>query len=180
MDSNNVLLGIIAVFVILIIYRSRAVESSLMTGFWKADARFSQESGLITMIMYLGDPSIMGTRKGYIIAANEFGLILNNPLSISFSGYSLNPFMCEYREYSILIDWLDEDPPEYFPSKQTMYFYPQLGKIILAEDIEIKAILYKDGSLMDGTSTAPKKLITDDANNNDNSDTINECDLDED
>lgn len=160
MHSTNILLGAVIIFVILLVWSIRSIESSLLTGFWKADARFTQESGLITMIIYLGEPSIVGTRKGYIIAANDAGLILNNPINISFGGgYSLSPFMCTYKEYDINIDWIDEDQPSYFPSRQTLYFYPNLGKLILAHGTEIKAILYKDGSLMDTNSEAPKKLM---------------------
>lgn len=148
MDSILTSIGIVLVIVlfavVIMTVQSRMIESTMLTGLWAGSPDFCASSGLTAFILKLDDLDLTaGTRSGYILAVNDSDVILNHLVNISFSGLSVVPNMTE-RNYDIEIDWLGEDEPEFFPSRQQLTYYPQFGKIVMYVDDEVYAILYKD------------------------------------
>lgn len=144
--------------VVLFIFNTRSVETSLITGFWKADADFCQESAVQLFLIYFGEAEYFSnSRAGYILVCNSSGDIINNPIRMHFAGgSSLNPSLSKSREYHITIDWLDEEGYEdFFPSKQLLTYYPSCGKIVLSQGKKVYSVLYKDHSISDINRVMP-------------------------
>ena len=166
-DSLTVLgisILILLFILILLIFNSRSLESSLITGFWKADADFCNNAELELFLVYFGEgSSISSNRPGYIIAQNSTGLIMNNPVNFSLSGgHSIKPGLSKYREYKVYIDWIDEEGyDDYFPSEQILTYYPDCGKIVFSKDDTVYAVLYKDHVISDINRTMPESTLTD-------------------
>jgi hypothetical protein len=157
-------LCIISCIVLLILivnaFQIRYIETQLLAGFWKADSDFCKNAGIKSMIMYLGNNefslheilSIVSSGcviRGYILLENAEGIIINNPVNIKFkSKYDLSQTLSDYQKYKITIDWLEETDYElFFPSVQTLYYYPKIGKLTLTQNENIYAVLFKDNSL---------------------------------
>jgi hypothetical protein len=123
----------------------------MMRGFWKADMEFCKNADLEFFMMYLGsNVSYAGnTRYGYMLAKNEDGIILNNPIKISFgTAFSLNPFMTFSKKYNASIDWQEtEHNEDTFPSDVTVMYYPSHNKLVFYDKDTVYAILYKDAVL---------------------------------
>lgn len=148
---------IISIFIILVL-NTRSIESTLLSGFWSADADFCQKADIDLLLIYVGSSYWSSSKRpGYILMKNSEGLILNNPVEFSlYGGISINPQVCSSREYSVHIDWLDEEPPEFFPTELELYYYPNYGKLVFVSDDQIHAIVYKDHAL---SSTAASSLL---------------------
>ena len=100
-----------------------------------------------------------GERPGYILMVNKEGILINNPVKFCLSaGGSINPGMCSCREYSVHIDWLGEEEPDFFPSEQELYYYPETGKIVFTSDDQVMGVLYKDYITGDIRDTMPDSL----------------------
>lgn len=146
-----IIVCIIVLFYLLSVFYSRHIENSLLKGFWKADAHFCTTAGLKTFLIHMGDD-----HNGYIIVENEDGLIINNPVIFHLSGISINPIMNECREYKLTINWLGEKGyPTFFPTKQSLHYYPRDGKIVLSDPKQVYAILYRDNSISDLANKMP-------------------------
>ena len=154
-----ILLIILFVFIISI-YTNRCIEDNNMNGFWKGGASFCQEAELDILLLYLGKfPSFSSEVNGYILAKNTEGIIMNNPIKIKFQGgNSLIPKTCDCREYTININWIDDDGYDFFPNKQELFYYPNVGKLVFVADGETKAVLYKDYETTDISNKMPKQV----------------------
>ena len=71
--------SIIIFMLVLMTFMSRATEDSYLKGFWRADADFCDRAELEMFVLYLGDNVgyVKHCRNGYILAANQQGIILN-------------------------------------------------------------------------------------------------------
>jgi hypothetical protein len=147
LQTIGIIILIILFIVLISAVNSRSNETSLLTGIWTADADFCKKAEINCLIIKIDEPGwISNSRTGYILMQNDEGLIINNPVEFNLSlGISLNPKVCYCREYSVSIDWLDEDAPEFFPSDQTLYYYPSYGKLVFCTE-EIHAVVYKDNA----------------------------------
>jgi hypothetical protein len=139
---------------------TRRTENCMLKGFWKGSPSFVKDAELDLFLIYIGDGSTLSSKRpGYILMKNESGLIINNPVEFSFSsGGSLRPGMCPCREYNITIDWLKETPPDFFPSEQELYYYPEHGKLVFAEEESVYGVLYKDHTISDVDSLMPDAI----------------------
>ncbi len=130
----------IVLIIIFVFITIKYMENALLDGMWNASANFCEQAGLQSMLLYL-QPSFTHVRCGYIIMTTDEGIIINDPVkitiwpSMSFSAY---------KKHKIDIEWQDSDGYDYFPSNQTMYYYPLLGKMVLMNDDEVTAVLYKN------------------------------------
>ncbi len=144
------LIGAVIIFIFVLAYFiARAHENTLLSGFWKADADFCQRAELEMFLLYLGDNigTLSHCRNGYLLAANEQGIILNNPIKITFAGaHTISPTMSFCKDYSATIDWLEFEPedPDTFPSEFRAAYYPKYGKLLLYKNDEVIASLWKD------------------------------------
>lgn len=146
-------IGAIIIFVmILIVLSYRSVEDSLMKGFWRADSQFCEDAELTMFVLYLSDNvNYFGnTRNGYLVASNDQGIILNNPIKLNFS-WTTNvlPGLSHCKNYDVSIDWLETPPddPEAFPSELSAAYYPKYGKLILYKNDEVLASLWRDNQM---------------------------------
>ena len=151
-------LGLIVIVLLLLfvitVLSARESESTMLTGFYRAGPEFCEESGLEFFLVRMGEGGSI--RPGYILAKNSEGLIMNNPVKFRLSGgHSLNPGLCSSREYLVDIDWLDDEEPEFFPSAQTLHYYPQHGKLVFTIADEVFAVVYKDHALGDYNNLMP-------------------------
>ncbi len=144
------LIGAIIIFVlVLLTYTSRAAENNLLKGFWRADAEFCDRAELELFVLYLGDNIgyVNHCRNGYILAANQQGIILNNPIKLTLSGnVNLLPGMAKCKNYNASIDWQETplDDPDTFPSEFQATYYPKYGKLVLYQGDQVLASLWKD------------------------------------
>jgi hypothetical protein len=152
-DIPYFVIGIIVVVLIVIFFllvcNTRSNENYLLTGFWKADQDFCHNADINNLLIHIGPSRFASSRRpGYIVMENAHGLILNHPVEFSLSlGISLSPSITT-RCYSVTIDWLDEDEPDFFPSEQVLYYYPDFGKLVFMDcHDEVTAIVYKDCNL---------------------------------
>lgn len=145
-SSILIVLIIITLTMGVLIGQNRMVETKLMNGLWRASSDFCATSQLLAFMMNLGDYDIVDSRRpGFLLMVNEEGILLNHPVDIYFSrNVHLNPTLCNQKIYEITIDWLGEEEPDFFPSKQTLTYYPAHGKIVLSVDDQVNAVLYKD------------------------------------
>ncbi len=140
---------IIIIFAIVyLIWSHRTHEAQLMKGFWRADAQFCANAELSMFVLYLGDNKswVGNSRYGYLLAANDQGIILNHPAQITFSGsYCVEPYASACRNYNVSIEWLDEiADADTFPCNCRAAYYPSNGKLVLYSGDEVLASLWKD------------------------------------
>jgi hypothetical protein len=138
--------------VLLLSYSSRIIEDNMMKGFWCADPAFCQKAELDMFVLYLGDSSsyIRNNRYGYMLAANDQGIILNNTIKITFSGATnIKPGLATEKSYNVSVDW-DGDKPaddEAFPSECKATYYPLHGKLVFYKGDQIIVSLWKDNQM---------------------------------
>ena len=147
------LIGSIIVFmIILMIFICRNIENTFLKGFWRADAEFCNNAELEMFMLYLGDNNsyLSHCRNGYILAANQQGIILNNPIQLDLSlNINLTPSIVKCKKYNATINWQENTPDDSnaFPNKFQVAYYPLHGKLILYKGDEILASLWKDGQM---------------------------------
>jgi hypothetical protein len=157
-------LGIIIIILLFLftiqVFNTRAIESCLITGFWKGSPQFIADSGLQIFMIRIGEGSVLsGNRPGYILMVNKEGILINSPVEFCMSaGGSLRPGICPCREYSVTIDWLDNEEPEFFPSEQDIYYYPEAGKLVFTSDDNIMGVFYKDFIISDIKDSMPDDI----------------------
>ena len=149
--------SIIIFMLVLMTFMSRAAEDSYLKGFWRADADFCDRAELEMFVLYLGDHVgyIRHCRNGYILAANQQGIILNNPIKMTLSGnINIMPGIAKCKNYNASIDWMESAPddPDTFPSEFQATYYPKYGKLVLYQGDEVLASLWKDCQMSAMTS----------------------------
>ena len=148
-----VILVILFIFII-VIFNSRHSEKSLIKGFWSGSTEFCNTSNLELFLIYIGEGS--SERPSYILMKNSDGFIINNPVRLQINGgKSFSPLICECIEYNVTIDWLDNTAPDFFPSEQTIHYYPTIGKMVWSNNDVIYAIIYKNNQISDIGSIMP-------------------------
>ncbi|MGL5935629.1 MAG: hypothetical protein ACRCZI_08390 [Cetobacterium sp.] len=141
---------IIIVVIILVMFihitNKNSIYDDLISGFYNGDYDFCDESGIEVFCLYIGDDmDNKGRRSGYILMQSEEDLLINEPVSIKlcrhwcFTSDVKNP-----KYYDVEFSDLDEDN-DFFPSKQSLRFYPNTGKIVLYSKDTIFGVLYKSG-----------------------------------
>lgn len=160
-QTVSVVIFIIMFLFTLQVFNTRSTESCMLTGFWKGRPSFLQDAGLQLFMIRIGDGSLLhGSRPGYILMVNPEGILINRPVKFNLSaGGSLNPGMCSCREYLVNIDWLDDEEPEFFPSEQDLYYYPEAGKIVFTNDDNVMGIFYKDYVTGDIRDDMPEDML---------------------
>ena len=149
--------SIIIFMLVLMTFMSRAAEDSYLKGFWRADADFCDRAELEMFVLYLGDNVgyIRHCRNGYMLAANQQGIILNNPIKLTLSGnINIMPGIAKCKYYNASIDWMESTPddPNTFPSEFQATYYPKYGKLVLYQGDEVLASLWKDCQMSAMTS----------------------------
>lgn len=137
---------------------NRYNETNNLSGFWNGSSYFYEQSDLDLFLLYISDTSFgCSELTGYILVKNPEGIIINNPVKIKLDkGYSLNTNVCQVKKYNIVIDWVEDEGYDYFPSKQQLYYYPNKSKLVFVADEEVKCVLYKNNEMTDVANTLPK------------------------
>jgi hypothetical protein len=152
--KNNKNVAFVVIFIILlwVIINIRCVSSmndNLLTGFWKADPDFLDDSDLSSFVLYFAPSDWIGHRACYILAEKEDELVINEPCSVKIteplSSSSLS-ISLDTKSYTVLFTDLET---EEFPKKQNMVFNPNSGKIILSKGDVIYGVFFKDSYLTD-------------------------------
>jgi hypothetical protein len=119
-------------------------EMDLLRGFWESDNSFNKESGLRSFTFYIGD-KIEGKYPAYMLmieSGDEQTLLINEPTTFTLSESYMNTMTRgECREMYIKFSNLDTP---LLPNVLTMKFYPQTGKIVLADHSKIYAVFFKN------------------------------------
>lgn len=166
----NLIAVILVSVIILVIWIFRGTEKHMMYGFWRANAEFCEKADLDLCVLYLGK------NAGYIIMKVRGGeIILNSPFSYELSrGYCLRPWMSPRRDFKIKFNWCDKQPCEFFPEHQNLIYWPADGKIILSDEKQVYAILYKDNALTQIGKKAELPKCIPKNNEKDDSDSISD------
>lgn len=143
------LIGLIIIFVLVLLsFSARSAENKLLKGFWRADAEFCDKAELEMFVLYLGDNIgyVNHCRNGYILAANEQGIILNSPIQMKLSGgTTMSLGLASCKDYAAVIDWQGNEPDAAtFPSELRVAYYPNHGKLLLYQGDQVLASLWKD------------------------------------
>lgn len=140
------------IILLLLLPSSTNVYSEMLVGFYEADSSFCEESGLDTFSIYINNDIYCNNRAGYILMIKDGEFIINDPINMrinmhifNWNNWVMNPY--KPKKFTIEIDGLEDydDLDDVFPNKQTLEFYPLLGKIVLYNRDTITAILYKNG-----------------------------------
>lgn len=148
------------------VFSTRSTESCLLTGFWKGSPQFISDSGLQMFMIRIGEcSSLSSKRPGYILMVNKEGILINSPVEFRLSaGGSLRPGICPCREYTVDIDWMDGEEPDFFPSEQDLYYYPEAGKLVFTSGDNVMGVFYKDFITGDIKNSMPDDLSRQDIN----------------
>ena len=142
MIDKKLIIGLV-VLLISYIYYLRTYEDSALSGFWKASPDFCDSAELVQFLLYISDSQ----DTGYILVQNDSGTIINTPVELSISAaLCVTPYHAEERVYDINIKWSDNEKYDFFPSTQTMYYYPRHNKLMFTVGDECYAVLYKDSN----------------------------------
>lgn len=155
--------AVIAVMIAVLIYRarnfSRDVYSGYIEGMWRGDDTFCEDSGLTSMLLYIGDERHAthgvhdAARDGYLIMNPD---VSNQKITIHYettSGgfYDLAPYeLATYVEY---------DTDDVMPNELTFTFDITQGRLNIYSKSEKKlyGVFYKDHEL---TSIASETTST--------------------
>lgn len=139
---------VILLFYIILICSCAATSQKLFTGFWQGDPSFCDEAELELFICYIGKKQ-NNTYPIYVLAKNSDGFIINDQAELSltehYTSYN-NISLDTLKQYKVAFDGIDYD---YFPTNQTLTYYPSKGKIVLSSDDEIHIVLYKSNIMSD-------------------------------
>lgn len=150
--------GIIFAIYLILLYNARSIDNQKLTGLYTGSAAFMNAAELDKFILNIDESNYLSNScDGYIIMVNTDGnIIINNPIRLHFSMPSLMPWTCKYKKYTITIDWLGEYGYDFFPSNQTLHYYPNLGKLVFMDSSEtVHGILYKNYEAIDFASSMP-------------------------
>lgn len=121
------------------IFQTNKISQELLHGFYIGDSSFIAEAGLSNLMLYLDN------KTGHIFLQKSGGeIMLNDTFDWNISSdisQNLNADINEKRIFTIYFKEIESDA---FPTKQTLEFYPAVGKIILRQKNTVFAVLYKD------------------------------------
>jgi len=169
----NILVAVVPIIIIILfIWYNRYIEDKLLKGFWVGSPDFLQSAELKSFLLFISDKHLLSNKRyGYIVVINKEGIIINNPVELTFVNNSLKPGLCLQSKYHLHIKWLDTSGNPYekfFPSHQIVYYYPEYGKLVFMSHNQVYAILFKDHLMGDITNMMPiesnsdKPIINDD------------------
>lgn len=134
------------------IFQTNKISQGLLHGFYIGDESFMAEAGLSNLILYLDN------KTGHIFLEKSGGeIMLNDTFNWNIStdiGQNLNANLNQKRIFTIHFKGIDS---EAFPEKQTLEFYPAVGKIILRQKKTVFAVLYKDSAASEVKNLIPDK-----------------------
>lgn len=78
-------IAVIIILIIIIVYFVFSTKCKLTKGFWVASEDYCAEAKLKFWLMYIGDSSGFCKFDGYLLAANDNGVIMNSPVNIEIS-----------------------------------------------------------------------------------------------
>lgn len=149
-ENLNIYVVLITILILVIIFtqlNQQKVYDKLIGGFYNGDDRFCEESEIDLFCLYLDDDvDSHGTRAGYILMKSGDNLVLNEPTTIKLTrhwSWSSDPMVPKY--FDIEFNDLNDEVTEFFPNKQTLRFYPTIGKIVLFSGDTIFGVFYKSG-----------------------------------
>lgn len=170
---------VLVIIIVLLLIAAYAINENgvypdRLRGFWKADPHFLIDSGLVTMILYIG-PGFKN-REVVLYAANANGVILNNATQCDFGLYGNK----RHITFGVNHPW--------FPAKQIMHIdFTKRCMVLTTHDGKITAKLYYDHCLSDTEDAMVKKMSmsndksgkSDDRSKNKSDDSDDEADEDE-
>lgn len=111
------------------------------------------EAGLSNLMLYLDN------KTGHIFLQKSGGeIMLNDTFDWSITSnmsQNLNADINQKRIFTIYFKEIESDD---FPTKQTLEFYPAVGKIILRQKNTVFAVLYKDSVASEIKNLIPDKV----------------------
>lgn len=156
MDKLTVgLIIVICVFVCGIgsIFYYNAICDSQLAGFWKGYPEFLEDAQLTSFILYISKGTT--NRKGYLLADNESGSVMNDTcnLYITFN-WNSDFFNFDIREYTCKFEDLNNSN---MPNKVKLEYYPKIGKIILLKNNKMFGVFFKDAVMTETMYKGAKK-----------------------
>lgn len=146
---------VVAIFYIFLVMYTRRLETGMLVGIWSACPDFCEESELDMFTVKIGaqrpeDPS--NCYPGYLLAKNQDELIINSPVNFIITGGWAFGLGLRERNYDVKIEWVLDGGCDYFPSSQTLRFYPAAGRLVFIEPAsedgpetdQINLIAYRD------------------------------------
>lgn len=147
LENLNIYVVIIIILVIMLFYQyicTNNVYDELIHGVYQADESFCEESGIDLFTMYIDNDNINSSdRSGYVLASTEDSILINEPVVMRLSR-NWNFGDASEIIYDVEFLGLSDEVSEFFPTMQSIKFYPKIGKIILYYDDTITAVLYKN------------------------------------
>jgi hypothetical protein len=150
-NLNNYYFVVIIILTILLIFTifisKYGVYESLIDGFYDAEQSFCDEAELDIFCLYIDNDSTSDNSHAcYILMMCNGVYLINEPSIMKINGYFSNIFAgySDPKYYDVEFSELSEATESIFPSKQTMRFYPQFGKIVLYSEDTITAVMYKN------------------------------------
>lgn len=114
-----------------------------MEGMWKGDSAFTEESGVSSMLLYIGESSggRRVTRECYLVINDD---ITSQPLKITYKKSSTG--FCVVGQYTVnaAIEFEEE---EVFPTEVTMEFSLTDGSLRIYSDGVLYGLFYRDNEL---------------------------------
>jgi hypothetical protein len=141
--TNPLILGVICIILIFFIVYSLQSQTipicKLVPGFWESDSDFCKESGLDYFYIYIDDcPSTNSTSEAYLLAQKDGMIFINTDTQIKINYKYTKDHVIYFN-----IQFTDIDS-EFFPQKQEMRFYPNVGKFVLKAEDTIYGVFYKN------------------------------------
>jgi hypothetical protein len=150
--NKTTIFVVILIIVLWFMVNSRCVSSmndNLLSGFWKADVDFLDDSELSSFVLYFAPPNWSGNRACYILAEKDGELVINEPCSVKLSEtWELGNLYSRLNTKSYSVSFSDLETND-FPKKQNMVFNPNSGKIVLSKADVIYGVFFKDSYLTD-------------------------------
>lgn len=175
--DENILYGVLVIIIIIVIYKSITIGfnhvtiyDKLLNGFYESDSTFCEEAGVDMFCLYIDDDvDSKGDRAMYILMSSGESLIINEP-TIGKITPRFADRLCsnpdEPRIYTIEFKELSDECADVFPEKQTLRFYPIIGKIVMyTDDDVITGVFYKNC-----VQTELKSILKDQNDDNDDDD----------
>lgn len=121
--------------------------SAFLGGVWAGDPAFLEEAGLTELQLYVGPAGAGGARPGYLLAADEGGLVENCAFELRPGrGAGAGALLAVRDEYAFpraAFDW-KEGASGAFPGALRLTLSLQGGGLRLDDGAEVYAVLAKD------------------------------------
>lgn len=134
-----ILIAVVLSLIILLILLFRYYENNLLKGFWCSSNDFCKESGLKTMILYIGENG-----RCSIVIKTINNTTMCETFKLSYMNFCLCSWIPDTRNYNASVIWDTEDHEDVLPDNFKITYLPIKGKLYLYDNDELLGELFKD------------------------------------